>query len=136
MCGRPARHSPLLSRFSSGGGMGGRRRHCEVGRVWAYAYLIVPPQSKRCLDTIRDALDHAHAEAKTEARIWAGRLVLERLATRILIVSDSPDQGRGVDHTLAAEVRRLQATFTRSESMEIPAEVEPTNHFVRRRHGA
>jgi hypothetical protein len=89
-------------------------------RLWAYAYQIVPPQRKGRLDTIQGLLDHEHEAARTEARTWTGRLVLERLATRILIVSDSPDQARGVNRGLASELQRLQATFSCTSSLEIP----------------
>jgi hypothetical protein len=95
--------------------------------VWAFAYQIVPPQHKRCLETIRGLLDHEHAVARSAGRTWAGRLVLERLVTRILIVSDSPDHECGVDQRLALEVERLQVTFSRTAWMEIPAQPEPTN---------
>jgi len=98
-----------------------QRRQWPTG-LWAYAYQIVPPQPTLRLDAIRELLDHEHAAARKEARIWASRLVPERRATRILIVSDSPDQERGVDHTLAVELQRLQATFTRTESMAISAD--------------
>jgi hypothetical protein len=98
------------------------QRRRSPTRLWAYAYQIVPPYPKRRLDTIRGLLDHEHAAARKEARTWASRLVLERRATLILIVSDSPDQEREVDHMLAVELQRLQATFTRTESMEIPAD--------------
>lgn len=87
--------------------------------MWAYSYQIMPPQPRRRLDAIREVLDHEYAAARHEARIWAGRLVLERRATRILIVSDSPDQEREVNHTLAGEVRRLQATYSCTGSVEI-----------------
>lgn len=89
--------------------------------LWAYAYQIVPPQAKSRLDTIQGLLDHEHEAARTEARTWTGRLVLERLVTRILIVSDSPDQTRGVNGGLASELHRLQVTFSCTESLEIPS---------------
>ncbi len=95
--------------------------------MWAYAYQIVPPQSKRRLEVIRDLLDHEHAAARTAGRTWASRLVLERRATRILIVSDSPDQERAVDEAMAAELERQQMVFTRTPSMEILTAPEPTN---------
>ena len=87
--------------------------------MWAYAYQIVPPQSKRGLDPIRDLLNHEQAAAHNAGRIWASRLVVERRATRILIVTDRPDQGRGVEDTLAAELQRRQMLFTRTTPMEI-----------------
>ena len=90
--------------------------------MWAYTYQIVPPQPKRRLGTIRALLDHEHTVAQQDARTWASRLVLERWATRILIVSDSADQARAVDQALAGEVRRLQATFTLTEPVEISAD--------------
>ena len=92
------------------------------GCVWAYAYLITPPQPKHRLETIQALLDQEHGVALQEARRWTGRLVLERRATRILIVSDSPDQERAVDHQLAGEVRRLQATLVRTVPLEISAD--------------
>lgn len=91
-------------------------------RLWVYAYHIVPPQPKRRLDTIRELLEHEHAAARKTSRTWAGRLVLERRATRVLIVSDSPDQTLTVNYALAFEVRRLHGTFTLTESMEIPGD--------------
>ena len=90
--------------------------------MWAYAYQIVPPQSKRRLDAIRDLLDHEQTAARNEGRTWASRLVLERRATRILVVSDRPDQERGVDDTLAAELDRRHMPFTRTAPMEIREE--------------
>lgn len=87
--------------------------------MWAYTYQIVPPQSKRCLDPIRDLLYHEQAAARNAGRIWASRLVEERRATRILIVTDRPDRERGIEDTLAAELQRRHMPFTRTEPMEI-----------------
>jgi hypothetical protein len=98
------------------------QRHRSPTSLWVYAYQIVPPQPKSRLDTIQRLLDHEHEAARTEARAWTGRLVLERLVTRILIVSDSPDQGRGVNRGLSSELHRLQVTFSCTESLEIAAE--------------
>ena len=92
------------------------------GCVWAYAYRITPPQPKHRLKMIQALLDHEHGVALQGARRWTGRLVLERRATRILIVSDSPDQERAVDDRLSGEVRRLQATLTRTLPLEISAD--------------
>jgi hypothetical protein len=87
--------------------------------VWVYAVEIVPPVPKRRLDTIQARLDHEYAVAPTDARTWAGRLVLERRVTRIPIVSDSPRQAREVNHVLEGELSRLQVTCTLTEPMEI-----------------
>lgn len=92
--------------------------------LWAYAYQIVPPQPKSRLETIQGLLNHEHEAAHTEARTWTGRLVLERLMTRILIVSDNPDQARAINLGLARELHRLQVTFSCTESLEIPAETD------------
>ena len=93
--------------------------------MWVYSYRIVPPQPKRRLGTIRTLLDHEHTAARKDARTWASRLVLERRATRILIVSDRAGQ-RAVDDRLADEVRRLQATFT----LTVPVEISPDSAGV------
>jgi len=90
--------------------------------LWAYAYQIVPPQSKSGLDTVQGLLDREHEAARTEGHIWTGRLVLERRVTRILIVSDSPDQARGVNRGLASELHRLQVSFSCTASLKIAAE--------------
>jgi hypothetical protein len=90
--------------------------------LWAYAYQIVPPQPKSRLETVQGLLNHEHEAACTEARTWTGRLVLERLMTRILIVSDNPDQARAINLGLARELHRLQVTFSCTDSLEIPAD--------------
>ena len=109
-----------------------RRQVATLGRrcVWAYAYQIVPPQPKRGLDAIRDLLNHEQAAARNAGHTWASRLVLERRATRILIVSDRLDQERGVEDTLAAELERQHMPFTRTTPMEILPEPPPTNPYV------
>lgn len=88
--------------------------------LWAYSYQIVPPQQNRRLNTIRQLLDQENSTAQREARTWAGRLVLERASTRILIVSDGPEQNRGIDRRLEAELNRLKVEFSRTASMVIP----------------
>lgn len=122
---------------SGDGGLPGRR--VEEGKwtvvnqrsrsptgLWAYAYQIVPPQPKGRLDTVQGLLDHEHEAARTEARTWTGRLVLERQVTRILIVTDTPDQERDVNLELAGELHRLEVTFSLTGSLEIPAETAVT----------
>jgi hypothetical protein len=79
--------------------------------IWAYAYLIVPPQPENRLRSIRTIVDHEHSAAEDRARIWAGWLVREKGITHILIVSDSPEQNRGVNHRLETELKRLKAEF-------------------------
>ena len=92
--------------------------------LWAYAYQIVPPQPSMRLGEIKALLDHENSATQSGPRIWAGRLVLERWSTRILVVSDGPEQNRGIDHRLAAELQRLHATFSVTEPMAISGDTE------------
>ena len=79
--------------------------------LWAYAYQIVPAQPLRRLGAIRALLHDEIAAAREGARTWAGRLVLERHATHILIVSDAPGRNHAIDRRLEAELERLDADF-------------------------
>ena len=79
--------------------------------LWVYAYQIVPPQPSRRLGAIRTLLKDATA-ARGGARIWSGRLVLERRATHILIVTDTPGRNHSVNRRLEAELERLAAPFS------------------------
>jgi hypothetical protein len=91
-----------------------------VKSLWAYAYEIVPPQPSRRLATIRTLLKEETAAAHGSARTWSGRLVLERRATHILIVSDD---ARGRDHPinrqLEAELERIEAAFFVTEPLAV-----------------
>jgi hypothetical protein len=71
----------------------------------------VPPQPSRRLSTIRTLLKDATAAAHDEAHTWSGRLVLERGATHILIVSDDPERNHAINRRLEAELRQLDAAF-------------------------
>ena len=92
--------------------------------LWAYAYQIVPAQPSSRLGTIRTLLKEETAAARGGARAWSGRLVLERWSTRILIVSDGPEQNRGIDHSLKAELTRLKTKFFLTEPMAIRDDTE------------
>jgi len=96
-----------------------------VKSLWAYAYQIVPPQPSRRLATIRALLKEETAAARGGARAWSGRLVLERDATHILIVSDD---ARGRDHPinrlLEAELERLEAAFSVTEPLAVAGHAE------------
>ena len=87
--------------------------------LWAYAYMIVPPQPEAQLGRVRTIVDHEHSAALGGARVWAGRLVLESLLTYILIVSDSPEKDLGINHQLEAELANLNAEFVVTEPMAI-----------------
>jgi len=95
-----------------------------VRNLWAYAYQIVPPQSSRRLGAIRTLLKEATAAARGGARTWSGRLVLERRATHILIVSDAPGRDDSMDRRLAAEIERLDANFSVTEPLALAGHAE------------
>jgi len=79
--------------------------------VWAYAYLIIPPQSQDRLRAIRTLLDHEHRNAESSGRVWGGRVLHEPGNTYILIVSDNPLQDREVNRHIEAKLTELKATF-------------------------
>ena len=79
---------------------------------WVYAYALVPPQAELELSGIRNFLEREHTEAQRAARTWIGNLVYEQWATHILVVSDSPDQGRPVNRRLERRLRQLEVVFS------------------------
>jgi hypothetical protein len=90
--------------------------------IWAYAYQIVPPQTRSRLRAVRALLDQEHATGNNGNRTWAGRLIVGAKATRILIVSDSLEHSADVNQKLEAELNLLQATFTVSEPVQLPGD--------------
>ena len=92
--------------------------------LWAYAYLILPPQRRNRLTTIRVLIEGEIAAARGEGRIWAGRMVLERRITHLLIVSDDPGQKRGINRRLALELKRLKAEYFLTRPMAIHGGVD------------
>ncbi len=99
------------------------RERGSTGTVWAYAYQIVPPQTKTRLAAVRALLDQEHSTAHNGdgTRAWAGRLIIGAKATRILVVSDSLEHSAEVNEKLETELRLLQATFSMSEPVLLPA---------------
>jgi len=87
--------------------------------LWAYAYRIVPPQPSRRLGPIRSLLKDETAAARGSVRTWSGRLVLERRATHILIVSDTSGRNHSINRLLEAELERLEAAFTVTEPLVV-----------------
>lgn len=87
--------------------------------LWAYAYDITLPESDNPLPSIQELLDQEHSEASSGRRTWAAQLVVEPQVTRILVVSDSPDQDRPINRSLEAMLRTLRATFVVSSPMAI-----------------
>jgi hypothetical protein len=94
--------------------------------LWAYAYRIAPPQPSRRLGRVRSLLKDETAAARGGGRTWAGRLVLERLATHILIVSDAPGRTHSINRLLEAELARLNATFSVTEPLAVADHVAAT----------
>lgn len=81
--------------------------------LWAYAYAIVPPQAEGQLGGLGTFLEREHAKAQRLARTWTGRLVHGRRGiTHVLVVTDSPDQGRKVNRLLEGRLRRANAAFS------------------------
>jgi hypothetical protein len=90
--------------------------------IWAYAYQIVPPQTKSRLRAVRALLDQEHSTAQNGSRAWAGRLIVGAKMTRILVVSDSLEHSAEVNQKLETELNLLQATFTVSEPVQLPGD--------------
>jgi len=95
-----------------------------VRSLWAYAYQIVPAQPSSRLGTIRTLLKDETAAARGGARAWSGRLVLERRATHILIVSDAPGRDDSINRQLEAELERLDAAFFVTEPLAVASDAE------------
>lgn len=107
--------------------------HGDVRQLWAYAYRVVPPPPTDGLGKIRKLLDSENAFAFEHARAWAAQLILEQRSTQILVVSDSPEQNRAVNHRLENELQRLDAHYRvtdpiaiRSPIAQVPAAAHPT----------
>jgi len=88
------------------------------------------------LGTIRVLLDEETTAARDAARTWSGRIVLERRATHILIVSDGPGRQDTINRRLEAELSRLDARFSVTEPLAVlgPAELHGTASNGNGRH--
>jgi len=93
--------------------------------VWAYAYLIDPPQPEVRLRALRILLDREHADAKHRARTWATRLVAEEHVTHILVLSDSPLQDLEINRLMEAELHGLEAGFSMTAPVVVLDETPP-----------
>lgn len=87
--------------------------------LWAYSYQIVPPQPSSRLGMIRTLLKDETTAARGGARTWSGRLVLERGATHILIVSDARGRDHPINRRLEAELERLDAAVSVTEPLAV-----------------
>jgi hypothetical protein len=88
--------------------------------IWAYAYQIVPPQTKRRLSAVTALLDREHAAAREVSRTFSGRLVLGENMTRILLVSDSLERCHEVNQKLDAELKKLRVEFSLTAPVALP----------------
>ena len=87
--------------------------------TWAYAYELVPPQTVEVLAPIRALLDLEASNAKLKAETWEARMIRESHVSHILIVSDTPDQGREVNRRIEAALAALEAGFAITLPMEV-----------------
>jgi hypothetical protein len=101
-----------------------------VRSLWAYAYQIVPAQPSTRLGPVRTLLKNETAAARSRARRWAGRLVLERRATHILIVSDAPGRSHSINRRLEAELERLEGVVSVTEPLAVAGHAEPVKRLA------
>jgi len=94
--------------------------------LWVYAYEFARPPEENQLNAIRTLLEREHMTARRTARKWTGKLVCERRLTHILVVSDSPDQGREVNHRIESRLKLLQAAFSLTVPMALPDDEAPS----------
>jgi hypothetical protein len=92
--------------------------------LWAYTYQIVPPQTRIQLRPVRAFLDQEHSAAVGASGTFAGRLIVGRQLTRLLIVSDCPERTCPVNQRLEAELGRLEAEFAVSEPVALPGKAD------------
>ncbi len=83
-------------------------------------------RSRACTHALRARCPAARGGART----WAGRLVLQRHATHILIVSDAPERNPSIDRRLEAEIERLDAAFSVTEPLEVAGYAEGVESLV------
>lgn len=105
--------------------------HRGLKPAWAYAYQIAPPQSADRMRAVKALLDHEGAQAKVQQRTWAGRFVVEKQVTHILVVTDSPDQDLDVNQRLEEALRGAGVAFALTAPMAVtdhprPAAADPT----------
>ncbi len=100
-------------------------------QLWAYAYRVVPPPPTDGLGQIRKLLDSENAFAFEHARAWSAQLVLGQRSTQILVVSDTPEQDRPVNHRLELALERLDARYRVTDPVAIGS--RPERHIPQTR---
>lgn len=100
------------------------RQVVPVKNLWAYAYQIVPPQPSGRLGMIRTLLKGETVAARDGGRTWSGRLVFERRATHILIVTDDPVRDHAINLRLESELLRLGTLFSVTKPLVVTDHTE------------
>jgi hypothetical protein len=91
----------------------------KEGPLWAYAYQLLPPRATDRMGRIVELVRQENADALRSARAWTARLVTEPQVTHVLILSDSPELGRGMNHRLEARLRELDVRFAVTLPMRV-----------------
>ena len=83
--------------------------------VWAYVYMIDPPQPAARLQKIKVLLSTEHRAAAERSSTFEGRLITDERISHILVVSDSPDADREVNCRIEAALRALDERYSRHQ---------------------
>lgn len=103
--------------------MADRNRSPPSPSIWAYGYEIAHPLPPERLRSIESLLEEEQRNAKSRARTWASRFVVEERVTHILVVSDSPDQRLEINRRLEEELEKMKIRFSVSPPVGV---VHPT----------
>lgn len=93
--------------------------------VWAYVYRIEPPLTEDRLASIKQLLDREHTTAARESRKFEGRFVVEERVTHILVVSDTVDQSREINHAVEAELQKVATSFDVTVPLAVVPDASP-----------
>lgn len=96
-----------------------QENHRPPKSLWAYGYELAPPVARARIGGLQAVLDAGHSEAALTTAIWEGRFINGDRITHILVVSDSPAQDADINRRLEAELRRLDAGYSVSVSLEV-----------------
>jgi hypothetical protein len=91
-----------------------------------YAYEFGRPPAGDQLGAIHAFLEKEHSAARSATRTWTGKLVCEQQLTHILVVTDSPDQNREVNHRLESRLKLLKAAFSLTVPMALADDEVPS----------
>ena len=78
---------------------------------WVYAYQLDPPQPEPKFKKINSLVRQAQTTAERGGHLWTGRIVVETLVTHLLIVTDDPQQARGVNRAIEAQLKQHAMGF-------------------------